>query len=65
MGDNSANGEISINPTENTIDNVNGDNDSGVASRITKHDVIGDYCIGKPRRGTRSVIPSKRLDDYF
>ncbi|XP_015072391.1 uncharacterized protein LOC107016434 [Solanum pennellii] len=54
VGDNSANGEISINPTDNTINNVNGDKDSGVSSRITKPDVMGDFCIGKPSRGTRS-----------
>uniref|UniRef100_A0A3Q7G0I5 Uncharacterized protein n=1 Tax=Solanum lycopersicum TaxID=4081 RepID=A0A3Q7G0I5_SOLLC len=26
---------------------------------------MGDFFIGKPRRGTRSVIPPKRLDNYF
>ena len=64
-GDNSAKGEIFINPTDNTINNVNGDKDLGVASRITKPDVMGDFCIGKPLKGSRSAIPPKRLDDYF
>ncbi|KAH0692559.1 hypothetical protein KY285_019656 [Solanum tuberosum] len=58
-------GEIPINPTNNTINNVNGDKDIGVASRIPTPDVMGDFCIGKLRQGTRSVIPPKRLDDYF
>ncbi|KAH0757178.1 hypothetical protein KY290_020671 [Solanum tuberosum] len=64
-GGDSAKGEIPINPTNNTINNVIGDKDIGVASRIPTPDAMGDFCIGKLRRGTRSVIPPKRLDDYF
>ncbi|KAH0682075.1 hypothetical protein KY289_019827 [Solanum tuberosum] len=64
MGDNSAKEKNSINPTDNTINNVNGDKD-GVASRIPTPNAMSDFCVGKPRRGTRSVIPPKRLDDYF
>ncbi|KAG5610604.1 hypothetical protein H5410_021885 [Solanum commersonii] len=65
MGEDSAKGEIPINPTDNTINNVNGDKDIGVASRIPKPNAMGDFCIGKLRQGTRSVIPPKRLVDYL
>ncbi|KAH0709234.1 hypothetical protein KY284_010661 [Solanum tuberosum] len=57
-----------ISPIDNTINNVNSDKDIGVASRIStsyKKDVMGDFCIGKPRQSNRSVIPPKRLNDYF
>ncbi|KAG5608963.1 hypothetical protein H5410_020244 [Solanum commersonii] len=64
MGDNSAKEKNSINPTDNTINNMNGEKD-GVASRIPTLNARSDFCVGKPRQGTRSVIPPKRLDDYF
>ncbi|KAK6773685.1 hypothetical protein RDI58_028923 [Solanum bulbocastanum] len=53
---------------ENSINNVNSDKDIGVASRIPtsdKKDVMGDFCISKQRQSTKSVIPPKRLNDYF
>ncbi|KAK4726857.1 hypothetical protein R3W88_031774 [Solanum pinnatisectum] len=68
IGDNSAKGKEPIRPIDNTINNVNSDKDIGVASKIQtsdKKDVIGDFCIGKPRQSNRSVIPPKRLNNYF
>ena len=65
MGRDSAKGEIPVNPTDNTSNNVKDDKDIGVASRTSTPDAMGDFCIGKRRRGTRSVIPPKRFLDYF
>ncbi|WMV58271.1 hypothetical protein MTR67_051656 [Solanum verrucosum] len=68
IGDNSAKGKTPIGLIDNTINNVNSDKDISVASRIPtsdKKNVMGDFCIGKPRQSNRSVIPPKRLNDYF
>ncbi|KAG5610626.1 hypothetical protein H5410_021907 [Solanum commersonii] len=63
-GGDSAKGEIPINSTDNIINNVNGDKHIGVASRIPTPDAMDDFCIGKLRWGSRSVIPPKMVD-YF
>ncbi|KAK6791435.1 hypothetical protein RDI58_010516 [Solanum bulbocastanum] len=65
MGDSFAKGEIPINPTNKTINDVNGDKNIGAASKIPMPDATGDFYICKPRWGTRSVITPERLEDYF
>ncbi|KAG5608962.1 hypothetical protein H5410_020243 [Solanum commersonii] len=35
------------------------------STMIPTPNAMSDFCVGKPRRGTRSVIPPKRLDNYF